>query len=248
MMPSSVGSPAVIFDGDDTLWQTQALYEEAKALFFEAMERLGFNPQSVQDTLAQVDVANVATLRFSKHRFPTSMTEVYKYFCLLHGQPIDPIIIDQVREIGYSVFSRTPIVMDGALETLRILKHHYWLCLYTSGDIDVQQQRIASLHNITEHFDALQITERKTHATLCQLIHQHGLEVRQTWSVGNSLRSDIAPAVQLGLHCIWIHGGAWEYDQDECSLEQVWQVHSLPEIPPILAAVDGIPLSRAAPA
>src|SRR5438067_1593429 len=145
---------AVIFDGDDTLWQTQALYEEAKARFFEAMGRLGFNPQRVRDTLAQIDVANVATLGFSQHRFPTSMTEVYSYFCLLHGQPIDPVIIDQLREIGYSVFGRTPIVMDGALETLRILKHHYWLCLYTAGDIDVQQQRIAALHGIAEHFDA----------------------------------------------------------------------------------------------
>jgi phosphoglycolate phosphatase-like HAD superfamily hydrolase len=76
-----MSSAGVIFDGDDTLWETAPLYARAKQQFFGQMSSLGFDPREVESAFHNIDVVNVDRLGFSKHRFPTSMAETYRLFC-----------------------------------------------------------------------------------------------------------------------------------------------------------------------
>lgn len=59
-----------IFDGDDTLRETQALYVCAKNLFLKEMGHLGFNSQEAEGILERIDVHNVRLMGFSRLRFP----------------------------------------------------------------------------------------------------------------------------------------------------------------------------------
>ncbi len=70
----------IIFDGDDTLWETSVFYKEAKEEFFDKMASLGFNQSEVQESFEKTDVANVTRFGFTKKRFPTSMAETYQNF------------------------------------------------------------------------------------------------------------------------------------------------------------------------
>ncbi len=73
-----MSSAGIIFDGDDTLWETAPLYARAKKEFFARMSSLGFDPLEVKKTFQLIDIANVDRLGFSKERFPTSMAETYR--------------------------------------------------------------------------------------------------------------------------------------------------------------------------
>ena len=55
-----------------------------------------------------------------------------------------------------------------------------------------------------------------------------------TLMVGNSIRSDVNPALRLGLLCIWLKSHSWEYDEAKLLPGQVWQVDTLRDILPII--------------
>ena len=88
------------------------------------------------------------------------------------------------------------------------------------------------------------IKERKSEYALQNILEQQRLIPESTWMVGNSPRSDINPALKLGLRCIWICKGLWEYDQETLLPGRVWRVSALREIIPLLVKVDGLELDK----
>ncbi|SRR6266540_116088 len=228
---------AIIFDGDDTLWETQAIYDRAKEHFYHLMGQQGFNECAVKEKFGQVDAENVKTMGFSMHRFPRSMQDVYKYFCIQNNYTIDPAICDQILRIGYSVFDNEPVLMPGARDVLEQLSKLYDLYLFTSGDLEIQKRKLAQV-KILPFFRKSFIKERKDESELSNIIESEALDIKRSWMIGNSPRSDINPALKVGLRCIWIRGGTWEYDEEILVEGQVWAVSSLLEIPSILLEAD----------
>jgi len=226
---------AIVFDGDDTLWETQVFYSRAKEYFYALMLEQGFDREAARHKLAEIDVANVSRLGFSKHRFPLSMREVYEYFCRTTGEFVDPAVLEKASDIGYSVLDNKPPLVKGARELLSCLEQHSYNCyLYTAGDLDIQCEKIEAL-NIAGYFKAIYIRESKNEEGLRNIIAEQGLESGETWVVGNSLRSDVKPALELGLRCIWLANGGWEYDETELDVSDwVWRVTDLTEALPLL--------------
>lgn len=227
----------IIFDGDDTLWHNQTFYDEAKEQFYGLMQEQGFTRQEAKSKFAKVDVLNVQKLGFSRERFPRSMQETYECLASQHGLRIDPLVTDEAKTIGCSVFNRAPVLLADVEPTLSLLKPTYTLCLYTAGDPHIQQEKLGYL-GITHYFDHVGIVERKSDDQLRCLLQQMRLSNNRTWMVGNSLRSDINPALRLGLRCIWLRTTSWEYDEEELLSGQLWQVAGIAEIPSVLAEVD----------
>ncbi len=236
------GAP-VIFDGDDTLWPTQFFYERAKRSFCDLMFEEGFDREAARAKLAEIDVANVDKLGFSKHRFPLSMKEAYEHFCEVSGRRVERAMLERIWRVGYSVFGQKPVLADGAMQVLDSLERHS--CrryLYTAGDPEVQREKIESL-GIAGRFEAIYIKETKDEEDLSQILQEQGLEPHQTWMVGNSLRSDIKPALSLGLRCVWVQGGSWEYDEAEVAFsERLQRVSTLTEALPLIFDSSGISL------
>ena len=101
-VPESTGS--IVFDGDDTLWETQELYEQAKRRFFALLDELGHDRNEVAERFAEIDIANVARLGLSKERFPASMRETYEFFCDANGGQAQTDVTETVLSIGKAVF------------------------------------------------------------------------------------------------------------------------------------------------
>jgi putative hydrolase of the HAD superfamily len=224
---------AIIFDGDDTLWQTQILYDQAKEDFFNLMVSEGFNRESVCQKFSEIDVANVKKYGFSKTRFPNSMMETYKFFCEQIQMPAKTDVLKRARAIGNSVFQRQPFMNPNVRHILKNLGKHYRIYLYTAGDKKVQSKRIKAL-GVRQLFEAIIIPDIKNESKLRKVIIEKNLDIKSTWMVGNSLKSDIKPALNLGLRCIWIRGGSWEYDHADISVDTVRQVSNIDEIENIL--------------
>jgi putative hydrolase of the HAD superfamily len=222
-----MNSAGVIFDGDDTLWETMPVYTKAKQEFFSEMASLGFDRQEVESTFESTDVANVSRLGFTKHRFPTSMAETYQAFCNKYRRAAEDAIEQRVKGIGYSVFGDPPIVFDHAQGVLSQLRPHYKLILATKGDREVQQAKI-NLSGLADFFSEIYILDHKTDKELQHIVKDSGLEVGRSWIVGNSLRSDINPGLRVGLKAIWIPYHTWDYEEDvEPNSQLVYKVNSL---------------------
>jgi len=228
---------AAVFDGDDTLWRTQPLYTSAKRRFFHEMELLGFDPLKVEPLFDRVDIANVRRFGYSKTRFPNSMVETYRRLC--RAQRIRPsrLVMPKLEGIGASVFAAAAEIYEGApavLAALRSWRVH--LALVTKGDRAVQEKRIAE-SGLAEFFDQVAIVEEKTEHELLQVLERAGSRPDSSWAVGNSVRSDVNPALRVGMFAIWIPNETWHYEADEI-LDQgrVKVVTSIRDVPMAIEA------------
>lgn len=188
----------VIFDGDDTLWDTMPLYTDAKQQFFERMGGLGFSRQEVEQCFEEIDVRNVEQFGFSRNRFPSSMVQAYRELCQRHGQRVEPALESNYKQIGEEVFERPVTVFSEAKDVLSMLGREFLLVLATKGDSDIQLRRIEQ-SGLAQHFHYAYVLPQKAPADYTRIVSEQNLSLDASWSVGNSIRSDINPAIEIGL-------------------------------------------------
>lgn len=224
---------SLIFDGDDTLWVTMPLYERAKKRFFGMMGQRGFDPLSVEEAFEHRDARNVRRFGFSKRRFRTSMIETYRLFCRrTNTRPSRPFE-KRLGQTADSVFRSKPRVMPYAVPTLGRLKRHCRLFLVTKGQRSVQHGRL-SASRLGRFFDHIIVVPDKNTSTFKLIVRKYRLLPALTWSVGNSIKSDINPALRAGLRAIWMARPTWKYEEEAFDENAITIVSSLREIPGLL--------------
>ncbi len=202
-----------IFDLDDTLIATREIFVRAEQTFSDEMERLGFDRNIAAHTLVEIDTENIERLGFKPTRFPSSIGETYEALCKSRKSSPDPGTRRRLEDIGRRVFTITPRVLDGAAEVLEMLTQNGdQLLLWTRGDQEVQRRNLFS-SGLAHYFGKVYVFERnKTAKELTDIIRSNKLSPSATWVIGDSIRSDINPALEVGAHAIWIPGTPWQYD------------------------------------
>jgi len=224
----------LIFDGDDTLWCTMPLYDGAKRHFFQLMRRHGFPAVAVENYFEERDRGNVKTLGFSKRRFGVSMLQTYRHFARLDRQPVRKSVDRQITAIRNKVFEDQPKLAPFASSILGSLASGNRLVLLTKGTRAVQLRRI-STSGLRHFFEKVFVVKQKNNATFKQVLHALQTAPSNAWSVGDSLRSDINPALSHGLNAIWIPNANWKYEEDVLlPSRRFYKIQSLRQVIPIV--------------
>ena len=208
----------VVFDGDDTLWLTEPLYDTARAAARTVVEGAGLDGAAWEAHQRRCDVANVAQFGHHPERFPTSAVDA---LIAVGGDGIPDAaqVRERVRNVAASVFAAAAPLRSGAREVLAEL-HRFGLrlALLTKGAREVQQRRIedSGLH---QFFDLTEIVERKSASVFRSVADQLGVSADELLSVGNSVESDIRPSVDAGIAALWLPAYVWEFEQHDPALE-----------------------------
>ena len=205
--------PVLIFDGDDTLWRTMPLYDEAKHQFFDVMRKQGFAAEEVNKYLEERDRSNVKSLGFSRRRFGVSMLQTYRQFARAHRHPTKESVDRQIIAIRNKIFDTQPALAPFATAVLESLASRNRLVLLTKGTRGVQLRRVSS-SGLRHFFERVFVVKDKNNATFRQVLRAIKTKPSNAWSVGDSLRSDINPALRCGLNAIWIPSRNWSYEED----------------------------------
>jgi putative hydrolase of the HAD superfamily len=209
---------AIIFDGDDTLWQTEWLYDEARQRARDIVETSRLDGEKWEMLQRQIDVSNVERLGHTVERFPTSCIEAYELLCQLVGRRADTAVLEQIGAAARSAFTGKPPLVPHAREVLTELRNRgYRLVLLTKGDAKLQQKRVEQ-SGLAQLFDLVMIVEKKTPEVIVSLLEQLGVETDAALSVGNSVRSDIVPSLAAGVQPIWVDAHVWEYEREHAEL------------------------------
>jgi putative hydrolase of the HAD superfamily len=200
----------VVFDGDDTLWSTEALYDQARQDARRAAESAGLDGEAWEAAERRIDVQNVAHLGLSQARFPTSCIQALD--AVAGDRTIDDALRDAVWAAAAAVFEMPAPLLDGALETLEIVAATHRLALLTKGDGDVQRRRLED-SGLEPWFDEVTIVEQKSSEEFRSLLLEFHADPGASISIGNSLKSDILPAIEIGMHAIWIDAHVWEWER-----------------------------------
>jgi putative hydrolase of the HAD superfamily len=228
----------LILDGDDTLWRTMPLYSRAKMRFFSRMEKLGFDRTDVETTFERRDAKNVDRWGFTVERFRRSMVEVLEEFLLVRNEVPRPRLIEQISHIATSVSRNKTRRMPGVYPTLRLLQAQYRMVLLTKGEYALQEQRISE-SGLADFFTSVFIVEHKDRSSFERICADLSLDVSSTWSVGDSLRSDIKPALAAGLGAFWIPQETWIYEKaDDEKHRRLVRLKAISELPRALRKVE----------
>jgi putative hydrolase of the HAD superfamily len=245
----------LIFDGDDTLWDSQVFYDEAKERFYEIVAGQGglakysessqFTVDDVMRLIDEIEVRNIEREGFSSESFSQALVQTYQTLSKQAGVAPSPPVSQLIRGLGDGVSRQRRSPLPGARETLAALSGHgrYTLVLYSGGDRTTQVRKLRQA-GLEEFFEGrVHIVQRKDDDTLRNVIRAENLDIASSWIIGNGLRTEINPALRLGLNCIWFHHGEWAFDEaEEREPGHVYEVDALPEILEILELAE----SRAA--
>jgi putative hydrolase of the HAD superfamily len=124
-------------------------------------------------------------------------------------------VIHQIVDAGRDLLSHPVEPLPHARATLEQLSGKYRLVLITKGDLFDQERKLAQ-SGLGEHFNAVEIVSDKSVATYERLFSRHGDGPQRAMMVGNSLKSDIVPAIKAGCWGVYVpHSLTWAAEHDE---------------------------------
>lgn len=215
-----------IFDLDDTLIPNQHCYDYAILKLVEwLIPTIGYrcpNTQNIVNLLVSIDYAEVKTSGFGMERFPTSCAKTYEEICKTLEIPINEECSKTAYEIGLFAYDYTLLeangLLPGAIKLLDFLKSNKdVLILLTKGDRELQNKKI-NINNLKKYFDEIYIVDNKTVAQIETIIYEYGY--RETYSVGNSIKSDIIPSLEAGCKVIYIPCETWQFEREHNGLPE----------------------------
>jgi putative hydrolase of the HAD superfamily len=219
----------IIFDGDDTLWATEHLYDEARQRARRIVEASGLDGSRWEELERRIDVENVERLGHSVDRFPASCVEAYEALCSVEEREADPAVREAVKAAARTVFERRVSLLPYAREVLAEARSRgFRLALLTKGDATLQRRRLEQ-SGLAPFFDLVQIVDRKTPEAITGTLERLGVEPASALSVGNSIRSDVLPSLAAGVRPVWIEAHVWEYERapDDFVDDRVIQLEDL---------------------
>lgn len=191
---------------------TEQLYDHARDEAASIAASAGVSPHAFQELQKELDVRNVRLMGLSKNRFPTSSVQAFKILADKSSVPYSTTITDAIYHASGKVFDEAPPIADGAADVLGELGETYSIGLLTKGDESVQARRIDT-SGLARHFQTIGIVSEKDETAFSRLLTELHAEPSSSWSVGNSIRSDILPALALGMSAIWIDAHVWAHER-----------------------------------
>lgn len=233
----------VIFDLDDTLVHCNKYFDLILGQYFELMtdwfNEYAPTTSELRNKQVEIDIHTVSTSGLASENFPKSLIATYHYFCAKYNRPSDPFHEKQLMKLGLSVYDQEIEAYPGMVETLDILKqegHH--LFLYTGGDDIIQQRKIEQMKLDTYFDDRIYIRQHKNVEALENILTAYKFDRKRTWMIGNSLRTDVLPAVTAGINSIYLkQQNEWSYNLIELQHEMqqaVMTISTINEVPPVI--------------
>ena len=196
---------AVFVDMDNTLIETQALYEAAHEDLVAIIYGCGpFEAEDILQTVRARETELYDVYGYGRDMLPHAFEDTLRHY-VPDAQPAE---IGKVRDMAQKVYDSVAKVKDGAAEALLHLASRFTLYLVTVGDETVQQPRIDALP-FKDIFAKTFIVAAKNVETYRRILAETGVKPEEATMNGDSLASDIHPAKNAGMAAVYIPAQNW---------------------------------------
>ena len=223
----------IAFDADDTLWDNEPFFRNAEHKLCEMLAPYG-SEEELSDRIFGVEMANMPDYGYGAIAFTMSLIE--SAIKISDGK-ISAREIGEIIEMGRQLLRLDATPLDGVAETLRTLKESgkYRLVVFTKGELLTQENKLKR-SGLRSFFDKVFIVSDKKEANYQRLCNDLQIEPEELLMVGNSLKSDILPALNIGAKAIYIpYEIMWQHEIiDHFEHERMAQVGNIREILSVL--------------
>ncbi len=217
------------FDADDTLWVNETYFREAE-------EEVGYllsqyeTPNKIDQELFKMEIKNLPVYGYGVKGFVLSMIEMALE---LSNNAVPNEIIYKILNIGKGMINRPIELLDGVENVLKTLSKDYKLIVATKGDL-LDQERKLEKSGLIDYFHHTEVLSEKQEGNYAKLLKHLEIKPSEFLMIGNSLKSDILPLINIGAEAIHVpFHTTWQHEmvtKKETNGAQYKTIESLTEI------------------
>jgi len=222
------------FDADDTLWHNERFFKLTQARFEELLSDYT-DAAILHDRLLEAERRNIGQYGFGVKGFVLSMIETA--IDVTDGA-VPGHVIRKLLDAGQDMLAHPIELLPHAMDTVEALAQDYRIVLITKGDLLHQERKLAQ-SGMGEVFDDVAIVSEKTPDTYASVFGAHPGGPGRAMMVGNSMRSDVVPAVTAGSWGVFVpHGIEWDLEKaDPPQSPRYRTIETLGDLPPLIAEI-----------
>lgn len=197
------------FDADDTLWVNETFFREAELDFARLLSPYE-TANKIDQELFKKEIANLDLYGYGVKAFVLSMIE--SAIEISNGS-VSNKTLEKILDIGKSMINQPVELLDGVEEVLKRLSKSYRLILATKGDL-LDQERKLEKSGLSDYFHHIEVLSDKKEENYSKLLGHLDINPSEFLMIGNSLKSDILPLININAHAIHVpFHTTWAHEQ-----------------------------------
>ena len=224
------------FDADDTLWESEVFFGEVEKKFSDLIISYGVEAD-IGKELYETEKRNLPKLGYGVKSFTISMVESAHH--LTQGKISSGDMIEIVQW-GKELLHHPVKLLSGVLDVMSQLQSRFTIYVITKGDPFHQQQKFND-SGLSTFVTDIEILQEKDSEAYRKTLASIGVAPKEFLMVGNSIRSDILPVIEIGSHAVHIpHETTWKYETEHAgtSGDTYTILESIRGLPEFLASFD----------
>lgn len=222
----------ISFDADDTLWVNETYFQETRHKYATLLSKFT-SAELVEKKLEETEHHDIPYYGYGIKPFTLSMIEAATHIA---GNNLTSDIISEIIKLGKDMLSHQVEVLDGIEKVLQTLNGKYKLVVATKGDL-LDQKRKLQKSGLMQYFNHVEIMSDKKPEDYLKILEKLDCPAENFLMIGNSLRSDILPVLELGGKAIHIpFSVTWEHEMVEGDVvhPNLKKVDNIAQIIPLL--------------
>lgn len=187
------------FDADDTLWVNETYFREAEIEFGRLLSDYE-TPNKIDQELFKMEMDNLPLYGYGVKAFVLSMVQSALE---LSNYNVSHKTIEKILNIGKDMLNKPVELLDGVEDVLKVLSNKYKLILATKGDL-LDQERKLEKSELTDYFHHIEVLSDKQETNYSKLLNHLDILPSEFLMIGNSLKSDVLPLINLKAHAIHV--------------------------------------------
>jgi len=228
----------IAFDADDTLWHNERFFKLTKESFTEFLVDYA-EADHLEERLIAAEKRNLSRYGFGVKGFTLSMIETA---IEVADEDLPASVIKKILDAGRDMLWHPVELLPGVADTIEALARTHRLLIVTKGDLFDQERKIAA-SGIAELFDGVEIVSDKKTATYRDIFTRYGAPPDQNLMIGNSIKSDVVPAIEAGGWGVYApHELTWVVEHEEPPREhpRFREVGAITDLPAVIAMISEV--------
>lgn len=197
----------IAFDADDTLWVNETYFRDAEKKFGKLLSNYE-TENKIDQELFKLEIKNLDLYGYGIKGFMLSMVECA---LKLSNYTLPQKTIEEILDIGKDMLEKPIELLDGVEEVLKSLHGKYKLIVATKGDL-LDQERKLDKSGLLQYFHHIEVMSEKKVPDYQKLVKHLDIPSEEFLMIGNSLKSDVLPLLEIGasaihipFHTTWAH-------------------------------------------
>lgn len=204
----------IAFDGDDTLWHNERSYRMGRERFHQMLAAAGadLSEEEVDAHVNRTELQNLGHYGYGVSSFVLSLIETA---ISVTGGRVSGADLQGLIDLAKQMLTEEVELFEGAREAVTALAASHPLMLITKGDLLHQTSKV-DRSGLRDGFRFVEVVSAKTPATYASILARHRIDPARFLMVGNSVRSDILPVVDIGGWAVHVPAAlSWSHEDAE---------------------------------